>query len=282
MMDAVKLAVVGFVLLVCGGAAVAFGVLPRADALAIADRAWPVLLFVVAVTVVAELAALAGVFDVAAVASALLLWLIHRRALRGRFTVGLGPHVADPLLLKISAAVIIVMLPILVSGIPPWMPAVGAAVALVGVFAWRSPAALQVSLVPWQLVVFASGLFLAVGALEAWGSTAVLAAATGTGDDLVSLWQLSGVGVLSANAINNLPAYLALEPVADSPARVAALLIGVGAGPLITPWASLATLLWHERLRADGIDVPWKRYMLWGLLGTPLIVGLAVIPLAWR
>lgn len=387
-MDAVKLAVVGVVLLLCGGAAVAFGVLPGADALAIADRVWPILLFVVAVTIVAELAARAGVFDVvaarlarwsrghvfvlwllivafaivvtaflsldttavlltpvvvavarsnglpplpfafatvwlantaslflpvsnltnllaahrlgrggdagaflallgpsalvAAIATVLLLWLIHRRALRGRFAIGRPPRIADPVLLRLAAVVVVVMLPLLISGIPPWMPALGAAVVLTALFAWRSPAALHLRLVPWQLVVFASGLFLAVGALEAWGSTAVLAAATGTGEDLLSLWQLAGVGLVGANAVNNLPAYLALEPVAASPVRLAALLIGVGAGPLVTPWASLATLLWHERLHAVGVDVPWKRYVLWGLLAAPLVVGLAVIPLVWR
>ena len=45
MMDAVKLALVGVALLLAGGAAVAFGVLPVADALAIADRVWPCLLY---------------------------------------------------------------------------------------------------------------------------------------------------------------------------------------------------------------------------------------------
>ena len=88
------------------------------------------------------------------------------------------------------------------------------------------------------------------------------------------------VGVLEADRL--VAELLALEPVADSPVRLAALLIGVGAGPLITPWASLATLLWNERLRAVGIDVPWRRYVLWGLLAAPVVVALAVIPLAWR
>ena len=142
------------------------------------------------------------------------------------------------------------MLPLLVSGIPPWMPALGAAVVLTVVFAGRSPGTLRVALLSWPLVVFASGLFLAVGVLEAWGLPAVLSAATGSGETLPELWRLAGIGALAANDVNNLPAYLSLEPVADSPVRLAALLIGVGAGPLVTPWASLATLLWHERLRA--------------------------------
>jgi len=57
----VRTAVVGLVLLVAGAAAVLAGVLPTGDALALADREWPILLFVVAITVVTELAADAGV-----------------------------------------------------------------------------------------------------------------------------------------------------------------------------------------------------------------------------
>ena len=76
------------------------------------------------------------------------------------------------------------------------------------VFAGRSPGTLRVALLPWPLVVFASGLFLAVGVL--------------------------------------------------------------------------ATLLWHERLRAVGVEVPWGRYVLAGLVAAPLIVAGAVVPLALR
>lgn len=385
MMDAVKLAVVGAVLLLLGGAAVAFGILPVGDALAVADRVWPILLFVVAVTIVAELAAVAGVFDalaarlarlargrtialwllivalavaataflsldttavlltpvVVAVARANglpalpfafttvwlantaslllpvsnltnllaaerlggadavaflallgpsavvailvtvgLLFVIHRRALTGRFLPAPPPYLADRWLLRVSAVVVAVMAPLLVSGLPPWIPAGAAAAVLVGVFAWRSPDVLRAGLVPWQLVVFASGLFLAVAAVQALGWGAILATAAGSGDDLLALWRLAGVGMLGANAVDNLPAYLAFEVSADSPARLAALLIGVNAGPLITPWASLATLLWHQRLHAVGVDVPWRTYILWGLLAAPVIVGAAVVPLA--
>ena len=37
-----------------------------------------------------------------------------------------------------------------------------------------------------------------------------------------------------------------------------ALLVGVNAGPLVTPWASLATLLWLQRCRTAGVVVPWR------------------------
>ncbi|MFG6476704.1 SLC13 family permease [Microbacterium sp. P06] len=384
-MDAVKLAIVGLVLLVAGGAGLVAGVLPVDDALRIADRIWPILLFVVAVTVVAELAAAAGVFDVIAAALARLargraraLWVLtvllavfvtaflsldttavlltpvvialarrHRLdpvpfvfvtvvlantaslalpvsnltnllaadvlgthdpvtflALVGpsalvavlvsvavlsvvllprvpaRFDAAPPPGVADRPLLVTAAVVTGLLLPALVIGLPPWLPAGVAAVILIAVFSRRSPRTLRIAMVPWQLVVFASGLFLAVGVLEAMGSGAVLASAVGGGDDLLSLWQVAGVGALAANVGNNLPAYLALESTAGSPTRLAALLVGVNAGPLLTPWASLATLLWHDRLRAQGIEISWRRFVVLGFLIGPLTVAAAVVPLA--
>jgi hypothetical protein len=35
-------------------------------------------------------------------------------------------------------------------------------------------------------------------------------------------------------------------------------------GPVITPWASLATLLWYERCRAHHVEVPLRRLVLAG------------------
>ncbi len=378
------LALVGGVLLVAGLTAVATGVLPTADALLVADRVWPVLLFVLSVTVVAELAALAGVFDalasrlarwararvvvlwllvvalavlvtaflsldttavlltpvvisvaranglrplpfafvtvwlantaslflpvsnltnllaahtldggdagtfvtlmfwpaaVAVLVTVGLLWIISRRSLRGTFVPAQPVAVSDLTLLRLCSVVLVVMMPLLVI-LPPWLPATLAAMLMLAVFTRRAPGTVRWTLVPWQLVVFASGLFLAVAVLEQLGSAALLASVVGSGDDLLSLWQVAGVGMLSANLVNNLPAYLALEATAGSPARLAALLIGVGAGPLITPWASLATLLWHSRLSSLGVAVPWRRYILLGCLAGPLVVACAVLPLA--
>ncbi|WP_133542433.1 SLC13 family permease [Microbacterium sp. BK668] len=385
-MEDVPIAVIGAVLLLLSAGAVAAGIMPMSEVLAIADRVWPILLFVLAITVVAELAALAGVFDLASAflartsrrrvgvlwllvvglailstaflsldttavlltpvvvavarahrldplpfafatvwlantASLLLpvsnltnllaveslgigagtflallgpsaliaiaisvgiLWTVFRRALRGRFTPAAPPAIGDRTLSWLAGAVVVILLPLLVSGVPPWVPALTAAVVLVIVFVWRFPRALRPALVPWQLLLFASGLFLSVGVLESLGAPAILQTLSGTGDDLVALWRLSGIGMLGANAVNNLPAYLALEGVADSPARLGALLVGVNAGPLVTPWASLATLLWHSRLTAAGVPVSWMRFALLGLVAAPLAVGLAVVPLALR
>ena len=109
--------------------------------------------------------------------------------------------------------------------------------------------------------------------------TALLTGAAGEGDSLPALLHLAALGAGAANAVNNLPAYLALEPVTGSPARVAALLIVVNLGPLVTPWASLATLLWHERLRALNVPIKWSGFALAGLVVAALTVPLAVVAL---
>ncbi|MEP6480166.1 MAG: SLC13 family permease, partial [Rhodoglobus sp.] len=61
-----KTAVLGASLLVIGAVLVVAGVLPADAALAVGERVWPILLFVVAVTVVTELAAEADLFRVVA------------------------------------------------------------------------------------------------------------------------------------------------------------------------------------------------------------------------
>ncbi len=86
---------------------------------------------------------------------------------------------------------------------------------------------------------------------------------------------------MAANAVNNLPAYIALESVtSDAPARLMALLIGVNVAPLVTPWASLATLLWAARCRARGIRISAKSLAWQGLACAAVSAGLALAALA--
>jgi arsenical pump membrane protein len=378
-------AILGGILLAIGLVLVAVGVLPVAEALAVADRVWPILLFVVAITVVTELAAEAGLFDfiaeraavagagrawvlwllvvalavastvflsldttavlltpvvvllarhaglsplpfalttvwmantaslllpvsnltnllaehelgglgpggfaalmvapavVAVLVPSVLLFVIYRRELVKRYVPAENTAPDDRVLLWASGVTIALVIPLLVSGLPVWLPAVGGALVLGSFFLTRRPSVLRFRLIPWQLVVLAAGLFLVVEAAHSLGLAVALGAVSGEGEGPLELLRLAGTGLVGANLVNNLPAYLALEPVAGSPLRIAALLIGVNAGPLITPWASLATLLWHERLTSMGVEISWRRYALLGLVAAPLTVGLATIALA--
>lgn len=198
--------------------------------------------------------------------------ILYRRDLGTRFTVRVTDEPEDKLLLVVSLVVLALLLPALVSGLPVWIPACVGALILLGFFAVRRRSTIRLGLVPWGLVLFAMGLFLVIDTAQQLGLTTVLESATGKGHGFLQLLRLAGTGALSANAVNNLPAYLALEPAAGTPLRIMALLIGVNAGPLVTPWASLATLLWHDRLKALDVHVPWGRFMILGCLVAPVAV----------
>jgi len=394
-----RLAIIGLVLLIAGAVAVATGALPLADLAALFDRVAPILLFVVAMTVVTELASEAGVFlwiarrlrhwgrgysvvlwmflavfatlstiflslDTTAVlltpvvvsvtrqaglpplpfalttvwlantaslllpisnltnllaqhslggispaGFAALMWapslaailvpvvfvgIVFRRDLRKRYSripVGrIRPDqengresaaaAADRVLLGATALVLALLLPALVSGAPVWIPAVAAAVVLGVVFALRRSRVLKVSLVPWSLLLFASGLFLVMETARHLGASVLVGQLAGQGEGFLDLVRLAATGAVGSNVLNNLPAYLLAEPLAQTPLRMAAVLIGVNAGPLITPWASLATLLWHDRLVRMNVLITWKGYALFGLIVAPLTVLAAVAALA--
>jgi MYXO-CTERM domain-containing protein len=208
-----------------------------------------------------------------------LLWLAFRKDLSGRYGQQPVHKARDKVLLYSASGVMLVLLPALVSGVPVQYPAMAAAAVLLGLFLWRRRSALRWSMVPWRPLMLTSGLFMVVEALHANGLTRFLSGIAGSGEGLPALLQLAGLGTGAANAVNNLPAYLALEPVGDSPVRLAALLIGVNLGPLVTPWASLATLLWHERLRTLNVEIRWGGFAAAGLAAVVLTVPLAVVAL---
>ena len=92
---------------------------------------------------------------------------------------------------------------------------------------------------------------------------------------------LTGAGL--ANLVNNLPSYVAGEAVipAANHTQLLGLLVGVNVGPLITPWASLATLLWYERCVTSGVAVPLRRFTLTSAGVAVAGIGLSVAALIW-
>ncbi|MFZ7089003.1 SLC13 family permease [Curtobacterium sp. RRHDQ10] len=213
-----------------------------------------------------------------------VLVVVFRRQLFGRYTPPAVRQPTDRVFFAAAAAVLVALVVALTAGVTVWIAAIAAAVVLVVVAAVRQPSSLRASRIPWQPLLLAAGLFVVVETLHATGVTDPLVDALrggGHGTSLGDLLLLGGAGGVAANAIDNLPAYLVLEPAAaGEPLRYAALLIGVNAGCLITPWASLATLLWHARLRAEGVELSWGRYMLLGCVVAPLTVVAGVLALA--
>jgi arsenical pump membrane protein len=211
---------------------------------------------------------------VAIVVTVAVIGLGHRRALRGRYLVPAPTTVHDPALLRLAAAVCVAMIPAFVAGVPVQWPAAAGAAVLVVAFARRRPAALRWSLLPWRLVLLVMGLFLAVTAAGEHGLDAALVHAAGSSGSVLGVLRTAAVGAGASNVVNNLPAYLAVERVADGRVpQLLGLLVGTNLGPLVTLWASLATLLWRERCLARGVRIGAGRFALTGLAGLPLLIG---------
>jgi len=366
--------------------AVATGLLPRADAVALAERTGPVLLFVAALTVVSELCAGAGLFtaaaDVAAraarghrwalwagvvvlataatavlsldttavlltpvvialarhtgtsplpfalavaalantaslvlpvsnltnlladheirrsgtgyldlmwapalaavVVTVVVLAVRDRAAIRGRYSPAAAPPTPDPVLLKVTGLVVAAMAVAFVVGVTPALAAGVAAALLLGVtLARRRPLPVAPGdMVPWRTLLVVAGLFVLVATAHAHGMADVLHRAAGDGNGPLDLLRLAAVGALAANGVNNLPAFLALDPAAaGDPLRIAALLVGTGVAPILTPWGSLATVLWWQRCRQVLLDVPAATIVRQGLLVAPLALVASVAAL---
>jgi arsenical pump membrane protein len=196
-----------------------------------------------------------------------LLAVVHRRALGGRYHVPDRREPADPVLFRVAAGVCLALGPAFALGVPPAWAAVGGALGLAGTLGVRDRGALRRITVPWRLVLALIALFAVVQAALAMGAGSVLFSLTGRGDGAAAHLRLAGVAGVSANLVNNLPAYLALEPTAvHDPHRLMALLIGVGVVPVVTLWGSLATLLWRQRCVSAGVTVGAGQFALHGLL----------------
>ena len=153
------------------------------------------------------------------------------------------PHPGAPLWI-LGLTVVALLTPI-----PFWVTSVVGAVAM----ALAVGVEKRSELVPWQSLALVVAISSAVALLPPLHINAPAALS----------------GTVAANLVNNLPAYLLLE--GDEPMQ---LLVGVNFGALITPWASLATLLWHSQLERAGIQIPWRVFIAFGCVLAPLAVWL--------
>lgn len=214
----------------------------------------------------------------------LALALRYRRDLRGRYAVPRHPDIDDRVLLVLTALACLALVPGILLGGDPTTVVTVVAIALLGVFAVRRRDVLQVRLVPWRLALLVLGLALVVETVLRHGGDHLVAAVTGNGSSNADLLQVAGVGAVSSNLLNNLPAYLVVEPDAAGGGtdRLLALLIGTNVGPLVLFWGSLATLLWRERCRARGVHVSARQFAAVGLIGMPLVLVVTTATLALR
>lgn len=138
---------------------------------------------------------------------------------------------------------------------------------------------------PWQVVWFSLGLYIVVYGLKNAGLTDYIT------DMLIYLNSQSevvavvGTGFLAAFLsafMNNMPTVMvmdiALTDIANE-AMVYANIVGCNLGPKMTPFGSLATLLWLHTLSKKGVKISFWSYSKFGLIVTPPILLVVLLSL---
>lgn len=199
--------------------------------------------------------------------TALLLWIFYwRRGQRGadRYQPPPSYQPDDWWLLRITALACLFFIAAILADVQLQVASsIAAAVVVLG-FAVRRRSALRWSLIPWRLPVFVTGLFFVVQTISLHLLQPLTSALVSSSNGAAGTFRAAATGAVLANLVNNLPAYVAGEAAVavGNHVQLLGLLIGVNVGPVITPWASLATLLWYERCLASKVRIPLLRFTL--------------------
>ena len=138
---------------------------------------------------------------------------------------------------------------------------------------------------PWQVVWFSIGLYIVVYGLKNAGLTdyltIILKDLASRGDAIAII----GTGFISAflSAImNNMPTIMVMDiALQDIPNQALAYanIIGCNLGPKMTPFGSLATLLWLHVLSQKGVKIGFWQYSKFGLIVTPPVLLIVLLTL---
>ncbi len=133
---------------------------------------------------------------------------------------------------------------------------------------------LTIKAAPWQIVWFSIGLYVVVYGLKNAGLTDYLGIII---KDLMTYGEnvaIVGVGFISAFLsafMNNLPTIMVMDIAAGDVGHQAlayANIIGANIGPKMTPFGSLATLLWLHVLSQKGVKISFWQYTKFGIIVT--------------
>ena len=140
---------------------------------------------------------------------------------------------------------------------------------------------------PWQIVWFSLGLYVVVYGLKNAGLTNEITHILEYLNAQSQILAVVGTGFISAilsALMNNMPTIMimdiALHNIGNH-AMIYANIIGCNLGPKMTPFGSLATLLWLHSLEKKDIQISFWSYSKFGLLITPPVLLLVLLSVAY-
>lgn len=144
---------------------------------------------------------------------------------------------------------------------------------------------LTIKTAPWQVVWFSIGLYIVVYGLKNAGLTEYLSHILNALNAQSNTIAIVGTGFIAAilsALMNNMPSVMimdiALHDIPNSTLAYANI-IGCNLGPKMTPFGSLATLLWLHVMAKKGVKISFWEYSKFGLIVTPPILLVVLLSL---
>lgn len=136
---------------------------------------------------------------------------------------------------------------------------------------------------PWQVVWFSIGLYIVVYGLKNAGLTEYLSTILkllSQQNDTVAVLGTGFIAAFLSAIMNNMPTIMimdiALKDIGNE-AMIYANIIGCNLGPKMTPFGSLATLLWLYVLAQKGVKISFAQYSKFGLVITPPVLFIVLL-----
>ncbi len=227
--------------------------------------------------------------------SIIVLWIVLRKDIPKRVDITLLKNPYDVLKNKTLFKFSWLFLALLLVGyfigdsydLPVSLFALGGGLLFLAIasYAKSARAWLTIKTAPWQVVWFSIGLYIVVYGLKNAGLTDYLSVLLKNLNSQGDFIAIIGTGFLSAllsALMNNMPTIMIMDiALADvhNSALAYANIIGCNLGPKMTPFGSLATLLWLHVLSQKGIKIGFWEYSKFGLIVTPPVLFVVLISL---
>ena len=136
---------------------------------------------------------------------------------------------------------------------------------------------------PWQVVWFSIGLYIVVYGLKNAGLTdylAIILKDLSLRGETIAVLGTGFIAAFLSAILNNMPTIMIMDIALNdiqNQAMIYANIVGCNLGPKMTPFGSLATLLWLHVLAKKGVKISFAQYSKFGLIITPPVLFIVLL-----
>ncbi len=234
-------------------------------------------------------------FIVSTIISIVVLWVVLRKDIPKYIDVSLLQNEDDVLKSKTLFKFSWIFLALLLGGyfigdkfdLPISLFALGGGLLFLAIASYTKNADAKtiVKTAPWQVVWFSLGLYIVVYGLKNAGLTEYLTIIIQNLAQQGDAIAIIGTGFISAFLsafMNNMPTIMIMDIAlvdTENMNLIYAYIIGCNLGPKMTPFGSLATLLWLHVLEQKGVKIGFWQYSKFGLIVTPPVLLVVLLTL---